>query len=47
MKAICCHCGKLVNLDEEGVTYKSGQHAHEGCDDAREFDRANASDFQD
>lgn len=47
MKATCCHCGKLVNLDEEGVTYGNGQSAHEGCDDAHEFNKANGADFAD
>jgi hypothetical protein len=46
-KCICYHCGDLVDLSEEGVTYSDGRAAHEACDDACEFDRANAGDFRD
>jgi hypothetical protein len=38
----CKHCGKLVDLWQEGSTYRDGTMAHEECEDANEFDKANA-----
>lgn len=47
LKDNCIFCGELVNLDDEGVQYKNGTCAHESCDDGGQFNRANASDFND
>lgn len=43
----CKFCGERVDLDNEGVTYKSGECAHEDCDDQADFERENAADFRD
>lgn len=43
----CCLCSEFVDLDEEGVQYKTGEAAHEACHDAREFERENAADMRD
>jgi len=46
-KSLCKFCGEFVNLDDEGVTYKNGQCAHEDCHDSEEFRRENAADLAD
>lgn len=43
----CCYCGEQFDANQEGVTYRDGRDAHEECDDANEFAKANASDFRD
>lgn len=43
----CIHCGSLVNMSDEGVTYKNGTSAHEACHDDAQFEKENASDFRD
>lgn len=47
MTCRCRRCGEPVNLDEEGVTYGSGECAHEACDDREQWDRENGQDFRD
>ena len=37
----CKYCGEPVSLHDSGVTYKNGECAHEECDDAEEFRKAN------
>ena len=46
-KDCCCFCGQYVNLDDEGVQYGNGKCAHEHCDDANQFNKANEADFRD
>ena len=41
---LCKFCGRFVNLWEEGVQYEDATCAHEGCEDADEFGKANAVD---
>ncbi len=42
----CKFCGELVNLDEEGATYRDGSCAHEQCHDNNEFERENAAELR-
>jgi hypothetical protein len=43
----CIYCKEKFDANDEGVTYANGEHAHEGCHDGNEFNKANASDFRD
>jgi hypothetical protein len=47
VKSFCKLCGDPVNLDDEGVTYRDGSCAHDGCDDRMEWDKANGADERD
>lgn len=43
----CKHCGKGVDLDNEGNTYADGSVAHEHCADGESYRTANESDTRD
>lgn len=40
----CKFCGAHVDLDDEGVTYKDGSCAHDGCHDGEMFRAENEAD---
>lgn len=42
----CKLCGARIENDDGMVTYEDGKRAHEECDDAEEFRRANRYELQ-
>lgn len=42
----CKFCKEPVDLNDEGVTYRDGTCAHEGCHDNNEFERENATELR-